>query len=276
MMRLAPLAILLSAALAPIVPTVAGTPSLPPTLAYLQEKGVKLTFLGKDGEIGVWLGEHDGQMQYFSTLPDGNRAFAGILLDASGRDVTGDLLSRAVASGNVQPGRIAAATPALTAPAAADPHTDSSAALAAAAASHWLSYGKPGSPVVYMVADPECPYCRTAWPPLLQMSRENKIELRVIPVGFIHGQASMASLTSILSAPSPARAWDTVESGGSIAGAAPSDSVASLIRDNHAFTSRFGLQSTPTFLWTSPSGTHVSLGVPTTADGRMDLSALLR
>lgn len=264
------LLILPGLALAAPLPAAAAGP--PPSLAYLQEKGVKLTYLGKDGDVAVWLGEHDGQMQYFSVLPDGRRAMAGILLDSTGRDLTADLLSRAVAAGTVRPAP--AAAPA--GPADPDPRSNPAAAVTAAAGTHWLSFGHPGGTVVYMLADPECPYCRLAWTPMLKMARDGRIELRVIPVGFIHGQESMARLVSILAAPSPARAWDSVETGGAIGPASSTESILGIVRDNHDFASRYSLQSTPAFLWNSASGPHVSIGMPTGADGNTDLSVFLR
>lgn len=63
---------------------------VPPAVAALQAKGVKLTFLGDEGGLRAYLGESaNGRMQTFYIAPDGSHFVAGILFTPDGSNVTG-------------------------------------------------------------------------------------------------------------------------------------------------------------------------------------------
>ncbi|PKU21955.1 thioredoxin fold domain-containing protein [Telmatospirillum siberiense] len=281
--RILPVATALSFLLAFAEAAIAATDVTPdvPIIAFLKKKGVSLNLLGKNGDISVWMGEREGQMQYFTVLPDGHRAVSGILFDDSGRDLTGEFLAKAANAGQIHlpsmPTAAAATNGSAAAPAAVKP-ANIDEILRAAAGTHWLSYGPSGAPVIYMMADPECIFCRTVWPQVISLATDKKIELRVIPVAFIHGDESMAALTAILSAPSPAKAWALSEDGirTQPSSSNATDAVRGIINDNHLFASHYGLAATPVFLWSSADGPKMQTGIPKSADGATDVGIFLR
>lgn len=211
---------------------------VPPALQYLMDEGVKLTFLGDAGGMKGYLGESpSGKVQTFYLAPDGNHVVAGTLFRRGGVNVTGvqitDLKGRFdEAREKVQEASeaIAGATPenpvvdmpvegmeqvtsediasGKTAMITAEDYLSERDAVAFKAdveKAAWFSVGAPEAPVVYMVADPQCPFCHQAWNELRPMVMERSVTVRVILIAGLEGSEPLA--ISILSRSEPARAW---------------------------------------------------------------------
>lgn len=76
---------------------------------------------------------------------------------------------------------------------------------AAVRASVFFEVGVGGLPAVYMVADPQCPFCHEAWRQLRPLVYDRKIQLRVIMIAGLRGSDPIAR--AILARDTPASAW---------------------------------------------------------------------
>lgn len=292
--------------------------SLPPALKYLEQSGVKLTYLGEEGGLSGYLGENPtGKVQTFYLTPDGNHVVAGIMFRRGGINVTGvqieDMRNRFEdASKRLDDveGDVEDAT--LDAPydeppvlpelpdygtdgfsSSADPGasgTDSQATgvavpnpylsdieaetfLEDAASVAWFSVGVEDAPVVYMVADPQCPFCHAAWRELRPLVMERQINLRIVLIDALNGSRDKA--ISLLVRDEPGRAWFAGE--GSVQGMAikpapESESEeyregAHYLQVNRDFADHYGFDATPFLVYEAKDGAlRASRGVPTDFD----------
>lgn len=118
----------------------------------------------------------------------------------------------------------------------------------------WFRVGLESAPAVYMVVDPQCPFCHAAWARLKDLVWARKIQVRVIMIAGLKG--SLPKAISILSR-EPGKAWFAGE--GSTDGveiaAPPAENSAeyalgqkALVK-TAAFVRQFGLNRTPTLLY---------------------------
>lgn len=69
----------------------------------------------------------------------------------------------------------------------------------------YMSIGYEGKPTVWLVADPQCPFCHKAWNKLSQLVMNGKISVNVIMVSTLAGSTPIAR--DIMSRPNPGEAW---------------------------------------------------------------------
>lgn len=69
----------------------------------------------------------------------------------------------------------------------------------------YFPVGANNAPVLYMVADPQCPHCHAAWQYLKPLVASGKLTVKVIMVSALPGSESIA--LSLLSQAAPGRAW---------------------------------------------------------------------
>lgn len=269
-------------------PTVEGSErrSAPPVLAWLEAQGVQLTALGEAGGLSGYLAESpDGRLQVLYVTPDGRHVVAGLLFREGGANVTASQLAamreRFEAERrrlSEQDRRVAAAhrsadggfdkAPSLArlteaegrktadAPSQARPVEAAERAalrdrlLREAEATAWFSVGRSGAPVVWLVADPQCPHCHAAWAQLKPKVEAGEVTVRVILVGALPGSEERA--ISLLARPEPGRLWMAGE-GSTPARVAPPPPETSrqhqiarqLLRTNLAFAQANGIRGTP-------------------------------
>lgn len=154
-----------------------------------------------------------------------------------------------------------------------DPSIDADELLEATTRTAFFTVGKPDLPAVYMVADPQCPFCHQTWASLKPLVFSGKIQLRIIMIAGLQGSDPLAR--SILSQPDPSAVW--IAGQGSMAGAridaapAPGTSEWNLagqyLQANSNFLTRYGITSTPFLAYVDKSGrTIASRGVPDSFD----------
>lgn len=291
----------------------ARTPERPPILAWLESQGVTLTALGQEGGLFAYLGEAvGGQMQVFYVTPDGRHIVAGLMFREGGSNVTAEQLAvmrerfsaeqrriqeqqqrmeaaRRVLDGGLDraltpaPERApapAAASSAVAAPSAPSALTAEQIAtrdrvVRAAEATAWFSLGRDGAPVVYMLADPQCPYCHSVWAQLRPRVEAGEIQVKIILVGALPGSEERA--ISILARPEPGRVWFAGE-GSSSRPVAPPPAETSrqfqvarrLLQANLEFARALGVRGTP---WLAYVGAD---GALRTVEGATDMSVFLR
>ncbi|MGY3582247.1 protein-disulfide isomerase [Bradyrhizobium sp. USDA 4341] len=119
----------------------------------------------------------------------------------------------------------------------------------------WFRVGVEEAPAIYMVADPQCPFCHAAWGRLKDMVWAHKLQIRIIMIAGLKG--SLPKAISILSRPQPGTAWFAGE--GSTDGIdvqpPPAEGSAEYIAaqkaltKNVVFVRQFGLTRTPTLVY---------------------------
>lgn len=282
----------------------------PPVLAWLESQGVSLTALGEEGGLHAYLGEAaGGQMQVFYVTPDGQHLVAGLMFREGGANVTAAQLAAmrerfdaerrriqeqerrmATAQRTLDGGLDRALTPApqrvpvpetpsSTPPSVREVSPEQAAhrdrVVRAAEATAWFSLGREGAPVVYLLADPQCPHCHSVWAQLRPRVEAGDIMVKVILVGGLPGSEERA--ISILSRPEPGRAWFAGE-GSTPARVAPPPAETSrpfqvarrLLQTNLEFAREMGIRGTPWLAYVARDG-----GLRT-VEGATDMSVFLR
>ena len=274
----------------------------PPILEYLIESGVKLTYLGDAGGLESYLGESpSGKTQVFYLTPDNRHVVAGFLFKDNGVNVTGvqltDMKNRyedarrkaeAAASGLEQGSTESVPEPELTDDLQEiTPDQVASGAAEVPSADEYLSRMNPDAlsrdleniswfrvgandaPIVYMVADPNCPFCHRMWKDLRPMVMSREISLRIILIAGLEG--SEADATSLLSREDPAKAWFQGEGSTRTmpvtapppAGSEEFKTAQSYLRTNMDFVADYDVSATPFLFYFDENGTVLeSSGIP--------------
>jgi thiol:disulfide interchange protein DsbG len=274
----------------------------PPVLQYLMDSGVKLTYLGNAGGVESYLGESPtGSTQTFYVTPDGKHVVAGVLFREGGVNVTGVQIAemqdryeaaklRAEKAGET----LGAATPeTVPAPSASDSLAELTPAQIQAGEAvtpsadeylsnrdldgfraeledtAWFGVGAEDAPAVYMIADPNCPFCHRIWQDLRPMVMTREISLRVIMIAGLNGSEPKA--ISILARDNPQQAWMAGEGSTRAMPVAPPPAAASssfkdavrYLDRNMDFIEKHGIKSTPHMFYFDKEGTlYESRGIP--------------
>jgi protein-disulfide isomerase len=140
----------------------------------------------------------------------------------------------------------------------------------------WFQVGVKEAPALYVVVDPQCPFCHAAWQRLQPYVYGKKLQLRIIMIAGLKGSAPLA--ISILSRQNPGEAWLAGEGSlDNFAIAPPPEpnsqqyqSAQKYLDMNAGFVRTFGISSTPTFLYFGKDERlFSSIGLPEDADAFM-------
>ncbi|WP_137518200.1 thiol:disulfide interchange protein DsbG, partial [Escherichia coli] len=133
--------------------------------------------------------------------------------------------------------------------------------------SHWLLDGKKDAPViVYVFADPFCPYCKQFWQQARPWVDSGKVQLRTLLVGVIKPE-SPATAAAILASKDPAKTWQQYEaSGGKLKLSVPanvSTEQMKVLSDNEKLMDDLGANVTPAIYYMSKENTlQQAVGLP--------------
>ena len=133
--------------------------------------------------------------------------------------------------------------------------------------SHWLLDGKKDAPViVYVFADPFCPYCKQFWQQARPWVDSGKVQLRTLLVGVIKPE-SPATAAAILASKDPAKTWQEYEaSGGKLKLNVPanvSTEQMKVLSDNEKLMDDLGANVTPAIYYMSKENTlQQAVGFP--------------
>jgi protein-disulfide isomerase len=173
------------------------------------------------------------------------------------------------------PATLAEALPAVALDASDDFVSSISAAdfEARAAQANWFPVGKEEAPAIYMVADPQCPWCHAAWAQIRPLVFSGKLQIRVVMIAGLKGSDPIAR--AILSQANPGQAWLRGEgstegvgvSPGAAEGSAAWADAGKYLENNMNFASGLGAQGTPFFAYVGKDQkVHVSEGMPQPID----------
>lgn len=95
--------------------------------------------------------------------------------------------------------------------------------------SHWIEAGQPNAPLMYVVVDPGCQYCKNMWKAMRGPISAGLVRVRLI-ISTPLGAGSVVNAVTILSSSDPIAVWDTLVEEGKIKTLAADDSKATMGR----------------------------------------------
>ncbi|MBV6632814.1 MAG: thioredoxin fold domain-containing protein [Alphaproteobacteria bacterium] len=255
-----------------------------PALQYLRNRGNVLRFMGRLHGLDAYFAEAaNGSIQTFYVAPDGTAAIAGLMFNTQGQNIT---MGQVMSLMQNDPQALAAATrlqneaqqqDATRAPLSPQQQqAKAEAVLDAVDQTNWFRLGQPEASVVYMIHDPNCPWCERAMGHLAPVIAQGQIQMRIIPVGML-ADTSLAKSAAIISSPNPGQAMQRYE--GRAASPPPPSTVTQdsilLVRQNEQFTRDYDLEGTPHFIFRGFDGIpRIIRGMPRNMPG--DLVRLVR
>lgn len=164
---------------------------------YLMSQGAKITmtFPSESGLRAV-VAERGQDRRLFYILPDGKHMVVGTIFDATGGDVTSNDMSRA----------------SIGAAAGGDATVAADSQLwERAGQTRYIAEGT-GENVVYVIFDPNCPYCHKLWEVIRPAVASGRTQVRWIPAAIL-AASSKNLAAAIYESKDPARALGDLQSG---------------------------------------------------------------
>jgi len=209
-----------------LFPFVVHAEELPAPVKAVEKQGITIikSFEAPGGMKG-WLGKYQDMGVTIYLTPDGKHAISGYMYDEQGKNLSEQVIQQE-----------------LYAPAGRELWQRMEKA-------HWLLEGNKDAPrVIYVFADPYCPYCLQFWQQARPWVESGKVQLRTLLVGVIKPESTGAA-AAILAAKDPAKSWhDYEQSGGKMALKVPQNPSPALIKtlkDNQAIMDDLGAAATP-------------------------------
>lgn len=244
-------------------------------LEWLKKQGVTVERMGEplDG-LDSYYGYRGTQPMTIYLSPNGQVAFVGLAYGPAGEDVTakqlGDL-ARAhggALPGMPQPAQAMAPVAPPAAAVAAAPANGPVDGPQSLAATHWREIGRASAPMVYMIIDLDCPYCKQAWTALRQPVMDGAIRLRVVPVSILSTSTSRPRGAAFLMAPDPTAALDAAAANQLVPLDPPPSKADAALALNGTYLARNPIggrkfDATPTFVYKGVGNSlQVDVGLP--------------
>lgn len=150
---------------------VAGQDKTTPVERHLASKGVKIvqSFMSASGLRAI-IADSGTEKRLFYVTPDGNSLIVGMLFDAAGNNVTSADMNKAGVS-DVGGAKVMG-------------DNQLQALWDRAEKRRWVQEGKSGK-IIYVMFDPNCPYCHRLWGTLRAGVQSGKIQVRWLPVAIL-------------------------------------------------------------------------------------------
>ncbi|MDX1656106.1 MAG: thiol:disulfide interchange protein DsbG [Candidatus Competibacteraceae bacterium] len=232
--------------LALLLGTTAPAQDYPGPIRFLIQSGVQIldSFSAPADMTGYVVSYGNDETSVVYLTPDGEHVLVGVMLDRYGTNLTQN--------------QLATRNPKLP---------DYQAMWERAENATWIAEGaKAPKSIVYVIADPYCPYCHALWK-ASQPYQAAGLQTRWILISYLH-QDSEAKAAAILEAEDPEIALklhesDLDEGGLPLPERAPTPETLARIRANTALMEDFGLQGTPVLLYRNGAGqVHLIEGMP--------------
>lgn len=209
-----------------LVPFLATAEELPAPVKAIEKQGITIikSFDAPGGMKG-YLGKYQDMGVTIYLTPDGKHAISGYMYDEKGANLSEQLIQKDI-----------------YAPAGRELWQKMEKAS-------WILDGKKTAPrVIYVFADPFCPYCKQFWQQARPWVESGKVQLRTLMVGVIKPE-SPATAAAIMTSKDPAKTWhDYEQSGGKLKLDIPS-SVApaqmQILNENQKIMDELGANATP-------------------------------
>lgn len=161
---------------------------LPAPVKAIEKQGITIIKpFDAPGGMKGWLGKYQDMGVAIYLTPDGKHAISGYMYDESGTNLSEQLFQKE-----------------LYTPAGREMWKKLGNA-------HWLLDGNENAPtILYVFADPFCPYCKQFWQQVRPWVESGKVQLRTLLVGVIKPE-SPAAAAAILTSKDPAKTWHNYE-----------------------------------------------------------------
>lgn len=211
--------------------------ALPPVLKTLEARGLRgLKEFKVGGDVRGFAGMAGSDTLAVYVTPDGN-AIIGTRVDASGAAMDTGTIDNLVVTPTME------------------------AAWQRLASSRWVADGKTNAPrIVYVITDPNCPWCHRFWEAARPWVTSGKVQLRHLMVGII-GADSPAKAAAILESRNPAQALENKERTGHITPLEKvSEASTRVLEANLKLMQELGLRGTPGLIYRSSDGKVQTFG----------------
>lgn len=228
--------------------SVAGAEPLPRQIEMAVRAGAKVvTTFSAASQLKGWVLSRDGQYTMVYSTPDGKTLLVGELIDESGNSLGEQYLAKYV------------------------PRPDPAALFDEVERSRYIAEGSLKSPksVVYVLFDPNCPFCHLAWKAFQAYERVG-LQVRWIPVAYLM-ETSAGKAAAIMQAKDPRAAlreneekYDLQRHQGGIGGlSTPSANALRQLQVNGELMHKLGASGTPALIWKDAQGkVHLKVGLP--------------
>ena len=206
------------------------------------------------GLRGLYL-RNGQEFQVLYVTPDGRSTIAGVMWDATGKNLTREQVSK-----------IDGAVPTMVVEKEGSKTLEAAAkadALLGVERSAFGTYGDPAAPRLWMIFDPYCSYSVRAFDELKPYVAAGRIQLAIVPISILdyetNGQSTPAAESLLSQDPARmAEAWDHQSFRASASPEAPA-----LLQKNNQIAEEIGLKGTPTLVWRKADGTAGEIdGIP--------------
>ncbi|AST69592.1 thiol:disulfide interchange protein DsbG [Kosakonia cowanii] len=209
-----------------LLPLTLHAEDLPAPVKAIEKQGITIikSFDAPGGMKG-YLGKYQEMGVTIYVTPDGKHAISGYMYDEAGTNLSEKLFNQE-----------------LYGPAGRELWKRMEKA-------DWILDGQKTAPrVVYVFADPYCPYCKQFWQQARPWVESGKVQIRTLMVGVIKPE-SPAAAAAILSAKDPAKSWHEYEqSNGKMTLALPKTIPPAIMRSlnlNQKIMDDLGANATP-------------------------------
>jgi thiol:disulfide interchange protein DsbG len=209
-----------------LLPLVAQAEDLPDAVKAIEKQGITIIKpFDAPGGMKGYLGKYQDMGVTIYVTPDGKHAISGYMYDSAGANLSENLIEKEI-----------------YAPAGRELWQQMEKA-------DWIVDGKKDAPrVVYVFADPFCPYCHQFWQQSRPWVDAGKVQLRTLLVGVIKPE-SPATAAAIMTSADPAKTWhDFEQSGGKMTlnvPAKPADKSMRSLNMHQRLMDSLGASATP-------------------------------
>lgn len=227
-----------------LLPAAVHAEELPAPVKAIEKQGITiLKSFDAPGGMKGYLGKYQDMGVTIYVTPDGKQAISGYMYNEKGENLSNALIEKEI-----------------YAPAGREMWQRMEKAS-------WILDGKKDAPViVYVFADPFCPYCKQFWQQARPWVDAGKVQLRTLLVGVIKPE-SPATAAAILASKDPAKTWHDYEaSGGKMTLALPANPPAEQMKTlniNQKLMDDLGANVTPAIYYMSKDNTlQQAVGLP--------------
>ncbi|MDM3280277.1 MULTISPECIES: thiol:disulfide interchange protein DsbG [Citrobacter] len=227
-----------------LLPAVVHAEELPAPVKAIEKQGITiLKPFDAPGGMKGYLGKYQDMGVTIYVTPDGKHAISGYMYNEKGENLSNALIEKEI-----------------YAPAGREMWQRMEKAA-------WILDGKKEAPViVYVFADPFCPYCKQFWQQARPWVDAGKVQLRTLLVGVIKPE-SPATAAAILAAKDPAKTWHDYEASGGkmkleIPASVPTEQM-KVLNINQKLMDDLGANVTPAIYYMSKDDTlQQEVGLP--------------
>ncbi|MRS14020.1 thiol:disulfide interchange protein DsbG [Enterobacteriaceae bacterium RIT691] len=209
-----------------LLPLVVSAEELPAPVKAIEKQGITIikSFDAPGGMKG-YLGKYQDMGVTIYVTPDGKQAISGYMYDEKGTNLSEQMIQKDI-----------------YAPQGRELWQKMEKAS-------WILDGQKTAPtIIYVFADPFCPYCKQFWQQARPWVESGKVQLRTLMVGVIKPE-SPATAAAIMTSQDPAKTWhDYEQSGGKLkldvpASVAPAQMQ--VLNENQKLMDALGANATP-------------------------------